>query len=182
MSRKESGRKARNRETAAEGTPALSGRTETRSRRQRRPRPAAPAAPRVRILAAATAEVAGSAAVPSGSAGRALDAANAEVPAGPLTAVCPAPLRLLAGSTAGTDPQFSPESGSARTSRCPAGRSGAGHPGPGGAGRPAAGSTALKTHAPVTSPDWLPPTARLRATTCGSWVPAPRWGRPRCCG
>ena len=155
MSRKESGRKARNRETAAEGTPALSGRTETRSRRQRRRRQAAAAAAGVLILAAATAVVAGSAAVPSGSAGRALEAANAEVPAGPLTAVCPAPLRLLAGSTAGTDPQFSPESGSARTSLSAAVLSGAGNPVPVSALLQADGSTELKTIA-EDNPDAAP--------------------------
>ncbi|MET4059000.1 hypothetical protein ABIB35_000529 [Arthrobacter sp. UYP6] len=121
------------------------GRTETRLRRQRRRRQAATAASAVLVLAAAAAVVAGSVAVDGGSAGRAVDSTAAEVPAGPLSAVCPAPLRLVSGSVAGTDPQFSPVSESAKTSLTAVVLSGAGNPVPASSLLQADGKTALKT-------------------------------------
>lgn len=53
--------------------------------------------------------------LPRDPAGRALEAPLAAVPAGASTGVCPGPPRLLEGTPVGTDPQFSPESASAKT-------------------------------------------------------------------
>ena len=142
MSRKDSGRKETD---AAKDLPPASGRAETRSRRKRRRQRAATAAAGVLVLAAAAAVVAGAQVVEPGAAGRTVDVAAADVPAGPLTAVCPEPLRLLSGDVAGTDPQFSPVSASARTSLSAAVLSGAGHPVPGSALLQADGTTVLKT-------------------------------------
>jgi hypothetical protein len=142
MSRKDSGRKETD---AATDLPPASGRAETRSRRKRRRQRAATAAAGVLVLAAAAAVVAGAQVVEPGAAGRTVDVAAADVPAGPLTAVCPEPLRLLSGDVAGTDPQFSPVSASARTSLSAAVLSGAGHPVPGSALLQADGTTVLKT-------------------------------------
>ncbi|MCQ1951028.1 MULTISPECIES: DUF5719 family protein [Arthrobacter] len=69
----------------------------------------------VLLLTAAGALVAGTSLVGTGSAGGAVDVPYAEVPAGPLTGVCPQPPRLLAGNTAGTDAEFSAESTSAKS-------------------------------------------------------------------
>lgn len=109
------------------GNVKAGGRGEIRKRRRQR---AATAAAGVLVLAAAGAVVAGSLAVPPGEAGGAADIAAADVPAGPLTAVCPAPLRLLTGSVAGTDPQFSPVSESAKTNLSAVVLSGPGNPVP----------------------------------------------------
>lgn len=74
------------------------------------------------ILAALVLAGAGGALVYVGSvptpdlAGRTLKAALAAVPAGSSTGVCPGPPRLPGGAATDTDPQFSPESASARTS------------------------------------------------------------------
>lgn len=122
-----------------------SGRAETRVRRQRHRRQAVTAGSAVLILAAAAAVVAGSGAVESGSAGRTVESAAADVPAGPLTAVCPEPLRLLSGAVAGTDPQFSPVSGSARTTLSAVVLSGAGNPVPASSLLEADGTSVLKT-------------------------------------
>ena len=125
MSRKDSGRKETE---AVKDLPVASGRSETRARRRRRRQRAATAAAGVLVLAAAAAVVAGSQMVEAGTAGRNVDVAAADVPAGPLSAVCPEPLRLLSGDVAGTDPQFSPVSESARTTLSAAVLSGAGNP------------------------------------------------------
>ncbi|MCC9197956.1 DUF5719 family protein [Arthrobacter sp. zg-Y820] len=147
MSRKNSGKKASGQQapagaaatdgetaahdaTAAQQSEPEAGRAETRSRRQRRRQRAASAAAGLLVLAAASAVVAGSVVADSGKAGRSVDVAAAEVPAGPLTAVCPEPLRLLSGDVAGTDPEFSPVSASARTSLSAAVLSGPGNPVP----------------------------------------------------
>jgi hypothetical protein len=53
---------------------------------------------------------------PQGPASRQLEAPLAAVPAGTSTGVCPGPARLLEGTPVGTDPQFIPESASAKTS------------------------------------------------------------------
>ena len=111
----------------ATGTVQAGGRAEIRKRRRHR---AATAAAGVLVLAAAGAVVAGSLLVPAGEAGGPVDIAAADVPAGPLTAVCPAPLRLLTGSVAGTDPQFSPVSESAKTNLSAVVLSGPGNPVP----------------------------------------------------
>ncbi|MCC3269610.1 DUF5719 family protein [Arthrobacter gengyunqii] len=133
MSRKEEPRNGRagtdNNGTDNAGKPPA-GRAEARVRRQRRRRQAVTAVSAVLILAAGTAVVAGSAVIDSGNAGKTVDSAAADVPAGPLTAVCPEPLRLLSGAVAGTDPQFSPVSESAKTSLSAAVLSGAGNPVP----------------------------------------------------
>ncbi|MCC3266626.1 DUF5719 family protein [Arthrobacter gengyunqii] len=133
MSRKDEPRNGRagtdNNGTDNAGKPPA-GRAEARVRRQRRRRQAVTAVSAVLILAAGTAVVAGSAVIDSGNAGKTVDSAAADVPAGPLTAVCPEPLRLLSGAVAGTDPQFSPVSESAKTSLSAAVLSGAGNPVP----------------------------------------------------
>ena len=120
------------------------GRAETRLRRKRRRRQAATAAGAVLVLAAATAVVGGSLAADPGTAGKSVAVPAADVPAGPLTAVCPEPLRLLAGSVAGTDPQFNPVSGSAKTSLSAVVLSGAGNPVPASSLLQADGTTPLK--------------------------------------
>ncbi|MBO0896393.1 DUF5719 family protein [Arthrobacter sunyaminii] len=124
--------------------PLPAGRAEVRVRRQRRRRQAVTAGSAVLILAAATAVVAGSEAVESGNAGRSVEIAAADVPAGPLTAVCPEPLRLLSGAVAGTDPQFSPVSESATTSLSAVVLSGAGNPVPASSLLKADGMSVLK--------------------------------------
>lgn len=155
MSRRENAKKAGSKQpagTVAAGgenaaprvPPAASGRAETRSRRQRRRQRTATAAAGLLVLAAASAVVAGSVVVDPGSAGGSVDVAAAEVPAGPLTAVCPEPLRLLSGSVAGTDPEFSPVSASARTSLSAAVLSGPGNPVPVSSLLQADGTTELK--------------------------------------
>ncbi|MBP3043932.1 hypothetical protein KKR91_04830 [Arthrobacter jiangjiafuii] len=113
--------------SAPTGNVQAGGRSEIRKRRRQR---AATAAAGVLVLAAAGAVVAGSLVVPTGEAGGPVDIAAADVPAGPLTAVCPAPLRLLTGSVAGTDPQFSPVSESAKTNLSAVVLSGPGNPVP----------------------------------------------------
>ncbi|MFP5311133.1 MAG: DUF5719 family protein, partial [Actinomycetes bacterium] len=68
----------------------------------------------VLLLAAAGAVVAAGSLVPPESL-RAVPAAEAAVPAGASVGVCPGPARLLAGTDAGTDAQFRPESATAAT-------------------------------------------------------------------
>lgn len=66
------------------------------------------------VIVAATGGLVGAASMapqPTGS--RSIPAALAAVPAGASLGVCPGPARLLAGTEAGTDPQFSPESATA---------------------------------------------------------------------
>ena len=67
------------------------------------------------ILAAGGGVVAATTLAPQPSAAKTLDAAEAAVPAGSVQDVCPAPARLLEGTPVGTDPQFSPESATARS-------------------------------------------------------------------
>src|SRR6478735_7575679 len=67
------------------------------------------------ILAAGGGVVAATTLAPQPSAARPLDAAAAAVPAGSVQDVCPAPARLLEGTPVGTDPQFSPESATAKS-------------------------------------------------------------------
>ncbi|OAE01216.1 DUF5719 family protein [Arthrobacter sp. OY3WO11] len=65
------------------------------------------------ILAGAGAVVAGGSLLPQPESSRAVAAAEAAVPAGASVGVCPGPARLLEGTEAGTDPQFSPKSATA---------------------------------------------------------------------
>lgn len=65
------------------------------------------------ILAGAGAVVVGGSLVPPPDSSRSIAAAAAAVPAGTSLGVCPGPARLLEGTEAGTDPQFSPESATA---------------------------------------------------------------------
>ncbi|TLM86159.1 DUF5719 family protein [Pseudarthrobacter sp. NamE5] len=65
------------------------------------------------ILAGAGAVVAGGSLLPVPGSSRPLPAAAAAVPAGTSVGVCPGPARLLEGTEAGTDPQFSPVSATA---------------------------------------------------------------------
>jgi hypothetical protein len=69
----------------------------------------------VAILAAGGGLVAVTALAPQPSAAKPLEAAEAAVPAGSVQDVCPAPARLLEGTPVGTDPQFSPESATAKS-------------------------------------------------------------------
>jgi Family of unknown function (DUF5719) len=65
------------------------------------------------VLAGAGAVVAAGSLLPAPESSRSLPAAVAAVPAGESLGVCPGPARLLEGTQAGTDPQFSPESATA---------------------------------------------------------------------
>ncbi|MDQ0679480.1 hypothetical protein QFZ30_002862 [Arthrobacter pascens] len=62
------------------------------------------------ILAAAGGVVTAASVSPQPQGSRSFPAALAAVPAGSSVGVCPGPARLLEGTVAGTDPQFSPES------------------------------------------------------------------------
>lgn len=114
MSQKKSGSE----EQAAAGNPG-----QPVKERERKAAPAGPSRTRaagrwaggVLLLACTGALVAGSTLAGTGTAGRAVEVPYAEVPAGPLAAVCPEPLRLLSGNVAGTDAEFSAESSSARS-------------------------------------------------------------------
>ncbi|MFM9274867.1 DUF5719 family protein [Pseudarthrobacter sp. NKDBFgelt] len=65
------------------------------------------------ILTGAGAVVAGGSLLPPPESSRVVAAAAAAVPAGASVGVCPGPARLLEGTEAGTDPQFSPVSATA---------------------------------------------------------------------
>jgi hypothetical protein len=67
------------------------------------------------IIAAAGGIVAAASLAPEPAGSRGLPAPLAAVPAGSSVGVCPGPARLLEGTEAGTDPQFSPVSGTARS-------------------------------------------------------------------
>jgi hypothetical protein len=67
------------------------------------------------IIAAAVGIVAAASLGPEPAGSRNLQAPLAAVPAGSSVGVCPGPARLLEGTETGTDPQFSPESATARS-------------------------------------------------------------------
>ena len=67
------------------------------------------------IIAAAGGIIAAGTLAPEPAGSRSLPAALAAVPAGSSVGVCPGPARLLEGTEAGTDPQFSPKSATARS-------------------------------------------------------------------
>jgi hypothetical protein len=67
------------------------------------------------IVAAAGGIVAAASFAPQPAGSRPIPAVQASVPAGASIGVCPGPARLLEGTEAGTDPQFSPESATAET-------------------------------------------------------------------
>ncbi|MDR6508312.1 DUF5719 family protein [Arthrobacter oryzae] len=67
------------------------------------------------IVAAAGTLVAAASMAPQSAGSRQLEAPLAAVPAGSNVGICPGPARLLEGTPVGTDPQFSPESATART-------------------------------------------------------------------
>ncbi|SDP19626.1 hypothetical protein SAMN04487914_10556 [Arthrobacter sp. ok909] len=69
----------------------------------------------VALVAAAGGLVAAASLTPQSPASRQLAAPVASVPAGSSVGVCPGPARLLEGTPVGTDPQFSPESATAKT-------------------------------------------------------------------
>lgn len=69
----------------------------------------------VAIVAAAGGIVAAASFAPQPAGSRSIPAVLASVPAGASVGVCPGPARLLEGTEAGTDPQFSPESATARS-------------------------------------------------------------------
>ena len=62
------------------------------------------------VIAGAGAVVAAGSVLPQPVSSRAVPAGESAVPAGSSVGVCPGPARLLEGTEAGTDPQFSPES------------------------------------------------------------------------
>lgn len=68
------------------------------------------------IVGAAGSVIAAGSLLPSAESSRSVPAALSAVPAGTSVGVCPGPARLLEGTQAGTDPQFSPESETAATS------------------------------------------------------------------
>ena len=68
------------------------------------------------VLVGAGSVVAAASLLPAPESSRGLPVPAAAVPAGKSLGVCPGPARLLEGSPAGTDPQFSPESATAATS------------------------------------------------------------------
>lgn len=68
------------------------------------------------VLAGAGAVVVAGSVLPPAESSRAVPPAAAAVPAGATQGVCAGPARLLEGTEAGTDPQFSPESATAATS------------------------------------------------------------------
>jgi hypothetical protein len=67
------------------------------------------------IVAAAGGILAAGSIAPQPVGSRSIPAALAAVPAGASLGVCPGPARLLEGTEAGTDPQFSPESATAKS-------------------------------------------------------------------
>jgi hypothetical protein len=69
----------------------------------------------VAIVAAAGGIVAAASLAPQPAGSRGIPAALASVPAGASVGVCPGPARLLEGTAAGSDPQFSPESATAKS-------------------------------------------------------------------
>ena len=69
----------------------------------------------VALVAAGGGLVSAASLAPQSPASRQLEAAVASVPAGSSVGVCPGPARLLEGTPVGTDPQFSPESATAKT-------------------------------------------------------------------
>lgn len=69
----------------------------------------------VALVAAGGGMVAAASFAPEPSGGQQLEAPLASVPAGGSRGVCPGPAKLLEGTPVGTDPQFSPESATARS-------------------------------------------------------------------
>ena len=69
----------------------------------------------VALVAAGAGLVSAASLAPKSPASRQLEAPVASVPAGSSVGVCPGPARLLEGTPVGTDPQFSPESATAKT-------------------------------------------------------------------
>ncbi|WP_222424645.1 DUF5719 family protein [Arthrobacter sp. KBS0702] len=67
------------------------------------------------LVAAGGGLVAAAALSPQGPGSRPLEAPLAAVPAGSSLGICPGPARLLEGAPVGTDPQFSPESATAKS-------------------------------------------------------------------
>ncbi|WP_018774682.1 DUF5719 family protein [Arthrobacter sp. 131MFCol6.1] len=67
------------------------------------------------LVAAGGGLVSAASLTPQSPASRQLEAPVAAVPAGSNVGVCPGPARLLEGTPVGTDPQFSPESATAKT-------------------------------------------------------------------
>ncbi len=103
---------------AAAGEPAASG-ASGRVRAATRKTPAremlAGVVSAVAIVAAAGGIVAAAGLAPQPAGSRGIPATPASVPAGASIGVCPGPARLLEGTEAGTDPQFSPVSATARS-------------------------------------------------------------------
>lgn len=96
--------------TAAEPELAPAAGPEPRTRRKGSRELLAGLVSAVAILAAAGGVVAAASFVPQSAGSRSLPPTLAAVPAGASLGVCQGPARLLKGTEAGTDPQFSPES------------------------------------------------------------------------
>ncbi|MDM7990521.1 DUF5719 family protein [Arthrobacter sp. zg-Y877] len=101
-------------EPAAAGDPQVSS-PKTTGRRTTGAKTAGRWAGGVLLLASTGALIAGTSLVGIGTSDGAVEVPYAEVPAGPLTGVCPEPPRLLAGNVAGTDAEFSAESKDAKS-------------------------------------------------------------------
>src|SRR6478609_7677225 len=69
----------------------------------------------VALVAAGAGLVSAASLTPQSPASRHFEAPVASVPAGSSVGVCPGPARLLEGTPVGTDPQFSPDSATAKT-------------------------------------------------------------------
>lgn len=102
--------------TGAESTSDTDHRSSRRASVQGRKAALAGLASAAVILAGAGTVVAGGSLLPQADSSRAVAAPAVAVPAGTSLGVCPGPARLLEGTEAGTDPQFSPVSATAATS------------------------------------------------------------------
>jgi hypothetical protein len=103
---------------SAAGTPAAgSSRAGTRPRKRAAPRSGLIGGilSAVALVAAGGGLVSAASLAPHSPASQHLQAPVASVPAGSSVGVCPGPARLLEGTPVGTDPQFSPESATAKT-------------------------------------------------------------------
>lgn len=91
------------------------GQPRTRARRTLSRETLAGLASALLIVAAAGGIIAAGSIAPGPAGSRGIPASLATVPAGASLGVCPGPARLLEGTEAGTDPQFSPESATANS-------------------------------------------------------------------
>lgn len=114
--RQESGKRTRPGRAATSGTAAPRATVPVLSRLKRLPGGTVGGVLSALILVAAGGGLVSAASLsPQSPGSRQLEAPVAAVPAGSSVGVCPGPARLLEGTPVGTDPQFSPESDTARS-------------------------------------------------------------------